>query len=310
MKVLVTGGAGFIGSTITDLLISKGHSVSVLDNFSTGKRSNLNKKAKLYVCDIRNVKKTADIFSREKFDLVCHHAAQIDVRKSVEDPVYDANTNIIGSINVLENAARTKVKKIIFSSSGGTIYGECGKTPPDESKPGRPVSPYGITKYAVEFYLNYYNLVHGLKYTILRYGNVYGPRQDPHGEAGVVAIFAGRMLSNKDIFIFGDGKQLRDYVFVKDVALANNLALTRGDNQIINIGTGQSLSVNMLFKKMAVISGYMKKPLHKPARPGELFRNSLNIAKAARVLGWKPSVNFDEGIKQTIDYFRNNIGVI
>ncbi|MFH1369549.1 MAG: NAD-dependent epimerase/dehydratase family protein [Elusimicrobiota bacterium] len=304
MKILVTGGAGFIGSHITDLLIEKGHKVVVIDNLSSGSRANLNPKAKFHFCDIRNAKNTARIFSGGKFDVVCHHAAQIDVRKSVADPIFDANINIIGSLNILENAVKNNVKKVIFASSGGTIYGECGKNPPDEKFKGRPLSPYGITKHAIEFYLNYYSSIHGIKFTALRYGNVYGPRQDPHGEAGVVAIFAGRMLNGENVFIFGDGGQKRDYVYVKDVARANLLALAKGNNEITNIGTEQASSVNLLFKKMAAISGYAKKPVYKPARPGELFRSCLKIKKAKKILGWTPSVGFDEGLRKTIDFFR------
>lgn len=304
MKVLVTGGAGFIGSHITDTLIDKGHEVVIVDNLSTGKKSNINRKAMFYNCDIRDSKKLGAALAKEKVDVISHHAAQIDVRKSVADPVYDANINIIGTLNLLENAVKTKVKKVIFASSGGTIYGECGKNPPAETAKGQPLSPYGITKYSVEFYLNYYCAIHGLKFTALRYGNVYGPRQDPHGEAGVVAIFAGRMLADEDLSIFGDGKQMRDYVYVKDVAKANVLALTKGHNEIINIGTQQAVSVNTLFRRMANICEYEKNPVYKPARPGELFRSFLKNQKARKILNWSPSLSFEEGLKQTIDYFK------
>lgn len=304
MKILVTGGAGFIGSHVTDVFIKAGHKVTILDNLSSGKRRNVNPKAKLLKCDIRNGAKVAGIFARGRFDALCHLAAQIDVRKSVEDPAFDAEVNVLGTLNLLENAAKTGVKKVIFASSGGTIYGECGKNPPDETAPGRPLSPYGITKFTIEFYLNFYREIHGMKFTILRYANVYGPRQDPHGEAGVVAIFSGKMLDGEKAFIFGDGKQTRDYVFVGDVARANLLALKKADNQIVNIGTRKTTSVRELFKRMASICGYGLKPVFKPARPGELFRSVLEIKKARKMLGWEPEVGLDEGLAETIAFFR------
>jgi UDP-glucose 4-epimerase len=304
VKILVTGGAGFIGSHITDLLVGAKHKVTVIDNLSSGRRSNVNNKAKFIRCDIRNAKKLAGIFTAGRFDIVCHHAAQIDVRKSVLDPSFDAEVNVLGTLNLLENAARIKVKKFIFASSGGTIYGECGRIPPDENAPGRPLSPYGITKYTVEHYLHYYRAIRGLNFTILRYANVYGPRQDPHGEAGVVAIFSGKMLNNENSLIFGDGRQTRDYVYVGDVARANLFALRRGNNEVINIGTRKTTSVRELFRRMAFISGYSKKPVFKPARPGELFRSVLEIKKAKKILGWAPSVRLNDGLARTIEFFR------
>lgn len=304
MRILVTGGAGFIGSNISDMLIGKGHQVIVLDNLSSGKKANLNPRAKFYHADIRDAKSVEKVFKGNKIDIVCHHAAQIDVRKSVADPVYDANINVAGTLNLLENARKAGVKKVIFASSGGTIYGECGAKAPDENSKGRPISPYGITKYTIEFYLNFYSEIHGMKYTALRYGNVYGPRQDPHGEAGVVAIFAGKMLAGEKALIFGNGGQKRDYVNVHDVARANLLALKKGDNQIINIGTGVATSVNTLFGRMAKITGYTVKPKYEPARPGELLKSVLNIGKAKRVLGWAPEISLDKGLEQTIDFFR------
>lgn len=304
LKILITGGAGFIGSNIADACIKAGHKVSILDNLSSGKISNVNKEAKFYKCDIRDEKKVSAVFSRGKFDIVCHHAAQIDVRKSVSDPKFDAGVNVLGTLNILESAAKSKVKKVIFASSGGTIYGECGRNAPDETAKGRPLSPYGITKYTIEFYLNFYRAIHGLRYTILRYANVYGPRQDPFGEAGVVAIFGGKMLKNEEAFIFGDGEQMRDYVYVGDVAKANLLALRRGNDEIINIGTSKAISVKTLFRKMAVICRYKRKPVFKAARPGELFKSFLDAKKAKKVLGWEPSVDLDGGLRTTIEYFK------
>lgn len=304
MKILVTGGAGFIGSHIVDAYVKLGHKVVIVDNLYTGKKKNINPKVKFYKADIRNAKLMAQIFKKERFNVVSHHAAQMDVRKSVADPVFDAQVNILGLINILECARQNKVKKVIFASSGGTIYGECGKLAPKEGAPSRPDSPYGITKRASEYYLRCYEGLYGLKFTSLRYGNVYGPRQDPHGEAGVVAIFSNRILAGENVFIFGNGKQMRDYVSVNDVVDANVLALKKGDNQIINIGTNQATSVNKLFSEMAGISGYKKPPVYKPARAGELYKSFLDITKAKKVLGWKPKLALKTGLKDTIEYFK------
>jgi UDP-glucose 4-epimerase len=304
MKVLVTGGAGFIGSNISDALIKNGHKVIVVDNLSSGKKENINKKGVFYKADIANNKSISSIFNKEKPDIVIHHAAQIDVRKSVENPSFDANINILGSINILQACIKNKTKKIIFASSGGTIYGECSKTAPDEKTFPNPLSPYGIAKHSVENYIKFYSLVFGLKYTILRYANVYGPRQDPHGEAGVVAIFSNLMLSNKPVIVFGDGKQMRDYVFVQDIVEANIKSLTKGDNQIINIGTNKLVSVLELIKVMSKITKYQNQPIIKPKRAGELFKSFLNINKAAKILNWKPKVKLEEGLKETIEFFK------
>jgi UDP-glucose 4-epimerase len=307
MKILLTGGAGFIGSNIADALLAKGHDVIVFDNLSSGKKENLDKKAKFYKDDIYNKKEVDEVFKKEKPQIVIHHAAQIDVRKSVDDPFFDAQVNILGSINVLNACVENKVNKIIFASSGGSVYGECKASAPKEDSKTNPLSPYAIAKKSVENYINFYSVVHGLDYTILRYGNVYGPRQDPHGEAGVVAIFAGRMLKNEEVLVFGDGKQMRDYVYVEDVVNANLKSLTKGKNQIINISTSKALSVNDLVKVMSKVSGYNKKAKHKPKRDGELVKSFLNINKAKAVLSWTPKVNIEQGIKATIDYFRERI---
>lgn len=305
MKVLITGGAGFIGSNIADALIAKGHKVIIFDDLSSGKPGNINKKAKFYKADIFNKKDVSKIFKKEKPEAVIHNAAQIDVRKSVADPYYDAEINILGSINILNACVENKVKKIIFASSGGTIYGECGKKAPDEESKGKPLSPYGIAKFTVENYIKFYNEIHGLKYTILRYGNVYGHRQDPKGEAGVVAIFAPRMLKNEDVIVYGDGRQMRDYVHVSDVVDANIKALTKGNNQIINIATSKTVSVNELVKIMSKAAGYVKKAKKMPKRNGELYKSFLDIKKAGKVLSWRPGVSIESGIKQTLEYFRN-----
>lgn len=305
MKILVTGGAGFIGSNIADALIEKGHSVSIVDNLSSGKEENINKKAAFYKVDIADCEPVLEVFNKEKPDIAIHHAAQIDVRKSVEDPSFDARVNILGSINIMRACIENKVKKIIFASSGGTIYGECGKTAPDEKSAPNPLSPYGIAKYSVENYIKFYNSVYGLKYTILRYANVYGPRQDPRGEAGVIAIFSNLMLSEKPVYVFGNGRQMRDYVFVRDIVEANIKSLTKGDNQIINIGTNKTASVLDLIKVMSKTIGYKEKPIMKPKRAGELFKSFLNIKKASRILGWKPNFTLEEGIKETLEFFKS-----
>ncbi len=307
MKILITGGAGFIGSNIADKMLEEGHSVVIIDNLSSGQKKNIPSKAKFYKADITDVKLVDSVIKKERPQVICHHAAQIDVRKSVEDPAFDAKVNVLGALNVFEAARKHGVKKIVFASSGGTIYGEVGKVPPTELSPGNPLSPYGITKYTVEHYLKFYSLIYGLKYTVLRYANVYGPRQDPHGEAGVVSIFTGRMLTGEGLVIFGDGNQTRDYVFVADVVAANVAALTKGDNQIINIGTGCATSVNTLFNTMAKIAQYKRKPVYKAARPGELGRSLLDASKAKKLLGWEPKVCLAEGLQLTIGYFRNEI---
>lgn len=304
MKILVTGGAGFIGSNIADAYIAAGHKVVIIDNLSSGKIRNVNKKAKFYQADIRDAKKVNDIFKRERFEVVNHHAAQIDVRKSVLDPVFDAQVNVLGTLNLLENCVNYKVKKFLFASSGGVMYGECGKNPPPETVPANPLSPYGVTKHTTEVYLSYYAATYGLKYLVFRYGNVYGPRQDPHGEAGVVAIFIQRIQSDSEINIFGDGKQLRDYVFVGDVVRANLLGLKKGINTIINISTQKASSVNTLFAELSVITGYSQKAVYKPQRLGELQKSFLNTAKAKKILGWQSIVGFKEGLEKTVEYFK------
>lgn len=304
MKVLVTGGAGFIGSNIVDALIEKKHKVSIVDNLATGNMKNVNKKAKFYKVSVTDFNKIENIFKKEKFDVVIHHAAQLDVRKSVADPNFDADVNIKGTINILEACKRTKVKKIIFASSGGTIYGECSSKAPDEKAFANPLSPYGVAKLSVEHYIKCYSALYGLKYTVLRYANVYGPRQDPFGEAGVVAIFIGKMLKNEPVFIFGDGKQLRDYVYVKDVVDANLKALNKGNNEIINIGTHKTFSVNQLEKELSKITNYQNKPIYKPKRSGELLKSFLNISKAKKVLNWQPKTDIVTGLKNTVDFFK------
>lgn len=302
MKILVTGGAGFIASNITDRYVELGHDVVVVDDLSSGKREYVNKGAKFYKCDIR-AKEIEGIFRKEKPELVSHHAAQIDVRKSVEDPLFDASVNVVGTINIGENCVRYDVKKLIFSSSGGAIYGEV-KRPAKETDSPHPISPYAINKHTAEQYIQYWQEIYGLKYTILRYGNVYGPRQ-AGGEAGVISIFIQRMMADKQVAIFGDGRQIRDYVNVGDVVKANVASLSKGGNKTYNIGTGKGTSVNALFDGLSRILGYNKKPNYTAPRKGEVFKNLLNIDKAKRELGLAP-ISIGKGLELTVGWFKKN----
>jgi len=304
MKILVTGGAGFIASNIVDAYLQEGHEVVVIDNLSTGKKENLNKKAKFYFVDICDRKKINEIFAKEKPEIVNHLAAQIDVRKAVADPVFDTTTNIIGIINIGENCVKYSTNKLIFSSSGGVIYGEC-KKPAKESEIKPPISPYGISKFTSELYLNYWKQIYRLNYTALRYGNIYGPRQEG-GEAGVISIFIRAFLEGKQATIFGDGKQMRDYVYVGDVVDANVKALNNGENSSFNIGTGKATSVNELYKTIRENFNSQQEPTYVPARPGELFKNVLDNGKAKKILGWSPKINLKDGIAKTIDWFKSN----
>jgi len=303
LRILVTGGAGFIGSNIVDAYIEAGHEVAIIDNLSSGKEENLNPKARFYKIDIRSPEIDL-VFAKEKPDVLNHHAAQIDVRKSVSDPVYDANVNIIGTLGLLQSAIKHGAKKVIFASSGGSIYGEAKNLPADESTPLDPLAPYATSKVAAEYYLSCYSALHGLKYTALRYGNVYGPRQDPHGEAGVIAIFCQAMLGDKEVKIFGTGEQLRDYVYVGDVVRANVLALENGDNEGVNIGTGKGTSVNELFAVLKEAIGYQKDANYQPPRQGELEKIYLTNAKAKEVLTWEPQVDIKKGLELTATYFK------
>jgi len=304
MKICITGGAGFIGSHVVDRYIAAGHEVIVVDNLITGKMENLNPRAKFYRLDIRN-REVEEIFSRERPDVVNHHAAQIDVRKSVEDPLFDAEMNVLGTLRLLEGAVKQKVRRFIFASSGGAIYGDQspGAQPASEEDPLRPLSPYGVAKATGELYLHYYWMVHGLDYVALRYGNVYGPRQDPFGEAGVVAIFTEKLLSGGQPRINGDGLQTRDYVYVEDVAEANVLALNRNGLGSFNIGTGAEKNVNELFWNLVRITGKSVEEIHGPAKPGEQRRSVLNCSKARIHLGWAARVSWEEGLHKTVEYF-------
>jgi len=303
MKVLVTGGAGFIGSHLVDRLIREGHTVTIVDNLSTGKRENLNPKAKFVKVDIRE-EALAELFRSESPEYVFHFAAQIDVRKAVENPIFDAQVNVLGTLNLLENSFRHRVKKFIFASTGGALYGETEKLPSQEDDPLSPLSPYGVAKLACEQYICSYGFSHSLRYTIFRYGNVYGPRQDPLGEAGVVAIFTRLMLEEKNPIVYGYGKMWRDYVYVGDVVEATLLALEKGDNEIYNIGTGIGTSVQDLYTMMKAIIEFKGKPIYKEARKGEIKRSTLDCQKAKKELNWSPKVSLEEGLKRTIAWFK------
>lgn len=305
MKILITGGAGFIGSNIADTYIEAGHKVIIVDNLSSGKKKNINSKAKSYKADIQDKKTLEEIFKKEKPDIVNHHAAQIDVRKSVTDPVFNAKVNEIGTLNLLELAIKYKTKKLILASTGGALFGEIKeKKGAKEDHALEPISPYAITKRSAELYLMAYHANYGLNYTVLRYGNVFGPRQDPHGEAGVIAIFIGKLNKNEAPFIFGNGKQLRDYVYVKDVCRANLLALKKGNNKIYNVGTGIGTSVNELFFELKNIIGFKGNAIHRSPRAGELFRSVLCADKIKKELNWKPKENIKSGLRKTVEYFK------
>ena len=305
MKILVTGGAGFIASQIADAYIREEHDVHILDNLSTGFEKNINPKAHFIKSDISSPA-ILDLFGKEKFDVVNHHAAQIDVRKSVSDPIFDANTNILGTINLLQACIKTGVKKFMFASTGGAVYGEQEYFPADEKHPTNPVSPYGITKLSIEKYLYYYNIEYGLNYTILRYANVYGPRQNPFGEAGVVAIFTNKLLKGENPIINGEGKQTRDYVFVEDVVKANVITLNDKISDIYNVGTGIETNVNELFANINLVAGGKAEEKHGPAPKGEQARSVITSVKLFDRFNWKPSIKIDEGLKKTFDFFKSN----
>lgn len=304
-KVLVTGGAGFIGSNLVDELIESGHLVVIIDDLSTGFARNLNPQAKFYLADIRDAALMRKIFDLEAPEIVNHHAAQMDVRRSVEEPVFDAECNIIGGINLIKESVEHSAEKFVYVSTGGAVYGEPDELPVTEEHAVNPECPYGITKHTVEHYLHLYHGLYGLNYTVLRYPNVFGPRQNPLGEAGVNAIFIHQMLCGKTPTIFGDGEQLRDYVYVKDIVDANLAAMVKGDNLILNIGSGVGTSVNQIYRGLQEIIGFEQKAVYAPARAGEIYKIYLDAAKAKRELGWEPRISFKEGLKRTVEWHRS-----
>ena len=299
MKILVTGGAGFIGSHIVDAYIDAGHQVSIIDNFSTGRRENVNSQATLYEMNIKDPA-VKTVFSDRQFDIVNMQAAQMDVRLSVRDPIFDAENNILGMINLLQNCVENNVKKVIFASSGGAIYGEQEHFPAPETHSLQPFSPYGITKLTGEKYLFFYKLSYGLDYVAFRYANVYGPRQNPHGEAGVVAIFAQAMLNDRAVYINGDGLQTRDFVYVDDVVNANLLALESQHTGIYNVGTGKETTIQTIYDILSELTGYGKSAKHRSAQSGEQRRSVIAYEKIARQMDWAPHTELKTGLAETI----------
>lgn len=308
MRILVTGGAGFIGSHVVDAYIAAGHEVAILDNFSTGTEANLNPAAEAHRVDLRDQPSVEKVIASFRPEIVNHHAAQSEVPKSVADPTFDAQVNIIGGLNLLKASVDHSVKKVIFISTGGALYGEPDVVPADEDHPVRPLSPYGTSKFCFEQYLGTFKRTFGLEFTVLRYANVYGPRQDFYAEEGrVVAIFASRMLEGKPVTIDGDGEQSRDMLHVGDAATANLAALERGDGGTFHVSTAIPVTVNDLYRKLALLTGYKQAPQHGPARKGDVFRIGLDNARAKVGLGWEPRVDLEEGLSLTVDYFREQV---
>jgi UDP-glucose 4-epimerase len=300
MNVLVTGGAGFIGSHIVDLLVEKGCTVSVADNLSTGRIENINSGAIFYNIDICDPG-LADIFAREKPAAVVHLAAQVDVQRSLKDPRADAEINILGFINLLNTCVGCGVGKVVYASSAA-VYGSPVYLPVDERHPAAPQSPYGLSKYTAEHYLRLYREMHGVNYTVLRFANVYGPRQDATGEGGVVAIFIDKLAQDVNPVIFGDGEQTRDFIYVKDVAGACVAALRRGDGGTFNVSTGKGLTVNHLYQVLKAVTGSQLEPLHQPPRPGDITHSTLSNAKACVSLDWRPRHILAEGLQETVAF--------
>jgi UDP-glucose 4-epimerase len=307
-RILITGGAGFIGSTIADLFVQAGWDVAVLDDLTSGKRENVPAAARFYPCDVRSAA-AAEAIAKERPQVICHHAAQIDVRRSMADPRFDADVNVGGLLNVMQAAVRAGgVEQVLFASSGGATYGDTDHIPTPEEHPQRPVSHYGAAKAASEIYLGVYRATHGVPFAALRYANVYGPRQDPHGEAGVVAIFCNRLLEGRPATVYGDGGQTRDYVFVGDVARANLLAAERRFDGALNVGTGVETDVNGVYAHLARAAGSSARPEHAPPRLGEQRRSCVDPSAAARALGWRPEVAIADGLARTFEWFRAQAG--
>ena len=303
MKIVVTGGAGFIGSHVVEVYLARGHEVLIVDNLVTGKRENLHPKARFFELDIGDPK-TADLIRSERPDVVNHHAAQMDVRKSVADPIFDAQTNILGTIELLKASRDAQVKKFLLVSSGGAVYGEQETFPAPESHPTWPVSPYGVSKRSGELYAHFFMAEYGLPFVAFRYANVYGPRQDPHGEAGVVAIFSGRMLRGEPITVNGDGSQTRDYVYAGDVARMSALALETDATGPVNIGTGVETDVNQLAALLLEAAKSKSEVRHGPAKSGEQKRSVVDVRRAADAFGWRPEMSLREGLSRTVEFFR------
>lgn len=306
MRILVTGGAGFIASHVADAFIAAGHDVSILDDLSSGRREQVNAQARFYQLDVQDAA-VADVFRRERPEVLCHHAAQMDVRRSVVDPAFDARVNILGLINLMEQGRQHGLRRVLFSSTGGAIYGEQDVFPAPETHKTEPLSPYGVAKLASERYLFFYAATYGMSYAALRYANVYGPRQNPHGEAGVVAIFCEKLLRGEQPIINGDGTQTRDYVYVGDLVRANLAALTSDFTGAVNLGTGIETDVNTIFRLLARLCGSAAPERHGPAKPGEQRRSVVDNSLARRVLAWRPQVTLEDGLRHTVDFFRQQL---
>lgn len=306
MKILITGGAGFIASHVADAYIAAGHEVAILDNLSTGVKENINLKAKFYLGDISDPEFIDKVMSEFQPQILNHHAAHIHVGRSVDDPKFDATINILGTINLMQSLVKAgSCKKVIFASTGGAMYGN-KQTPFNEEMMPAPLSPYGVSKRSAELYLGFYHAQYGIPFVALRYANVYGPRQNPHGEAGVVSIFSKKILEKKQPVINGDGLQTRDYVFVEDVAAANILALDAPESEAYNIGTSVETDVNSIFELVNKNFGTGWKQVHGPARAGEQTTSSLSYKKARQVLSWQPKIKLSQGIKKTVEWFKSH----
>ncbi len=303
MRVLVTGGAGFIGSHLVDALIAAGHETITIDNLATGVRENLNPQVRFHEADIRDAAAVAEIFATERPEVLIHEAAQLDVRRSVTDPAYDADVNILGTLRLLQAGMENGLQKVIFASSGGAIYGDTEVIPTPETNATAPISPYGVSKLSIEHYLHYFHTIHGLQYVALRYSNVYGPRQNPHGEAGVISIFAERLLRGEPTTIYGDGENTRDYVYVGDVVAANIAALASARVGAYNVGTATETTVNEVFRRINTLTEANAEERHGEAKAGEQRRSCLSWELARRELGWQPQVGFDEGLARTVEFF-------
>jgi UDP-glucose 4-epimerase len=303
VRTLVTGGAGFVGSALVDALLSAGHEVTVVDDLSRGRREQVDGAAALHVLDVTDPGLAA-VVARTRPEVVFHQAAQIDVRRSLSEPLLDTHINVLGTVNLLQACVAANARRLVFASSGGAIYGDTERVPTPEDHPPAPASLYGASKQAGEIYANVYARLYGLEFTALRYANVYGPRQDPHGEAGVVAIFADRLLRGEVAVINGDGLQTRDYVYVGDVVRANLLAATADALGAFNVGTGLETDVVGIHRLLAAAAGHQAPARHGPAKPGEQRRSCLDVNLAERRLGWRPEVALDEGLRRTLDFFR------
>jgi UDP-glucose 4-epimerase len=304
VKILVTGAAGFIASHVADAYLGAGHDVVILDDLSRGSKKNVNPKARFYQCDVRDREAVESIFLSEKPAVVNHHAAQMDVRRGVREPIFDAQVNILGSLNLIECAVANGTKRFIYISTAGAGYGEPKQMPVTEDHTMNPITPYGISKHTVEHYLFTFQFLYGLQYVVLRYGNVYGPRQNSQGEAGVFAIFSEQMMAGVQPVIYGDGKKVRDYVYISDVVAANVAALERGTNEMFNIGGGIATPDSEIFERVRDLLGKTVQPRYLPRRPGEIDKICLDISKAARLLEWNPQVSLADGARRTVKHFQ------